>query len=85
MCSLVYPHNPLFGSKLFLLDQEVFWFVWRLCALAVSFASLLANQPFAGASIGYSSVLFLLSVSTLTVLLTPPVVVYSPRALLCTR
>lgn len=50
-------------------------------ALAAFFVGLLANQPFVGASVGYFSVLFLLAGRALTVLLSPPVVVYSPRVL----
>eukprot|EP00250_Pteridium_aquilinum_P020316 c24782_g3_i2 orf=517-6945(-) len=50
-------------------------------ALAAFLVGLLANEPFVGASVGYFSFLFLLAGRALTVLLSPPVVVYSPRVL----
>ncbi|KAL2644549.1 hypothetical protein R1flu_012136 [Riccia fluitans] len=50
-------------------------------ALAAFLVGLLADEPFVGASVGYFSFLFLLGGRSLTVLLSPPVVVYSPRVL----
>eukprot|EP01018_Ginkgo_biloba_P017061 Gb_09128 [translate_table: standard] len=50
-------------------------------ALAAFLVGLLAGEPFVGASVGYFSFLFLLAGRALTVLLSPPVVVYSPRVL----
>ncbi|CAM6110257.1 unnamed protein product [Calypogeia fissa] len=50
-------------------------------ALAAFLVGLLAEEPFVGASVGYFSFLFLLAGRSLTVLLSPPVVVYSPRVL----
>ncbi|MCO5606609.1 hypothetical protein L7F22_060797 [Adiantum nelumboides] len=49
--------------------------------LAAFLVGLLANEPFVGASVGYFSFLFLLAGRALTVLLSPPVIVYSPRVL----
>ncbi|KAL3697653.1 hypothetical protein R1sor_011729 [Riccia sorocarpa] len=50
-------------------------------ALAAFLVGLLADEPFVGASVGYFAFLFLLGGRSLTVLLSPPVVVYSPRVL----
>ncbi|ERN17768.1 calpain-type cysteine protease DEK1 [Amborella trichopoda] len=50
-------------------------------ALAAFLVGLLEDKPFVGASVGYFSFLFLLAGRALTVLLSPPVVVYSPRVL----
>ncbi|XP_068636405.1 calpain-type cysteine protease DEK1-like isoform X1 [Aristolochia californica] len=50
-------------------------------ALAAFLVGLLEDKPFVGASVGYFSFLFLLAGRALTVLLSPPIVVYSPRVL----
>ncbi|BFI07497.1 calpain-type cysteine protease DEK1 [Marchantia polymorpha subsp. ruderalis] len=50
-------------------------------ALAAFAVGLIAEEPFVGASVGYFAFLFLLAGRSLTVLLSPPVVVYSPRVL----
>ncbi|KAG6548076.1 hypothetical protein Mapa_010510 [Marchantia paleacea] len=50
-------------------------------ALAAFLVGLLADEPFVGASVGYFAFLFLVGGRSLTVLLSPPVVVYSPRVL----
>ncbi|BAF09804.1 calpain-type cysteine protease ADL1 isoform X1 [Oryza sativa Japonica Group] len=52
-----------------------------LLALAAFLMGLFQEKPFVGASIGYFSFLFLLTGRALTVLLSPPIVVYSPRVL----
>ncbi|CAN6470699.1 unnamed protein product [Victoria cruziana] len=49
--------------------------------LAAFLVGVLEDKPFVGASVGYFSFLFLLTGRALTVLLSPPVVVYSPRVL----
>jgi len=50
-------------------------------ALAAFLVGLLAGEPFVGASVGYFAFLALLAGRSLTVLLSPAVVVYSPRVL----
>ncbi|KAF6155138.1 hypothetical protein GIB67_019664, partial [Kingdonia uniflora] len=50
-------------------------------ALAAFLVGLFEGKPFAGASVGYFLFLFLLAGRALTVLLSPPIVVYSPRVL----
>ncbi|KAI3924358.1 hypothetical protein MKW98_032559 [Papaver atlanticum] len=52
-----------------------------LLALAAFVLGLLEGKPFVGASVGYFSFLFLLAGRALSVLLSPPIVVYSPRVL----
>uniref|UniRef100_A0ACD5ZI26 Uncharacterized protein n=1 Tax=Avena sativa TaxID=4498 RepID=A0ACD5ZI26_AVESA len=52
-----------------------------LLVLAAFLMGLFQGKPFLGASIGYFSFLFLLTGRALTVLLSPPIVVYSPRVL----
>lgn len=52
-----------------------------LLALAAFLVGLFEDQPFVGASVGYFSFLFLLAGRALTVLLSPAIVVYSPRVL----
>nr|CAB3501081.1 unnamed protein product [Digitaria exilis] len=52
-----------------------------LLALAAFLMGLFHGRPFVGASIGYFSFIFLLTGRALTVLLSPPIVVYSPRVL----
>ncbi|XP_043692215.1 calpain-type cysteine protease DEK1-like [Telopea speciosissima] len=56
-------------------------FLAFLLALAAFLVGLLEGKPFVGASVGYFSFLFLLAGRALTVLLSPPIVVYSPRVL----
>ncbi|XP_042517382.1 calpain-type cysteine protease DEK1-like [Macadamia integrifolia] len=56
-------------------------FLAFLLALAAFLVGLLEDKPFVGASVGYFSFLFLLAGRALTVLLSPPIVVYSPRVL----
>ncbi|MBA0582735.1 hypothetical protein Gorai_024869 [Gossypium raimondii] len=56
---------PPLGVKQFLFNQD----------------SNVLDKPFIGASVGYFSFLFLLAGRALTVLLSPPIVVYSPRVL----
>ncbi|KAG2552578.1 hypothetical protein PVAP13_9KG552600 [Panicum virgatum] len=52
-----------------------------LLALAAFMMGLFHGKPFVGASMGYFSFIFLLTGRALTVLLSPPIVVYSPRVL----
>ncbi|KAK8943955.1 hypothetical protein KSP40_PGU018953 [Platanthera guangdongensis] len=52
-----------------------------LLALAAFLVGVFEGKPFIGASVGYFSFLFLLAGRALTVLLSPPIVVYSPRVL----
>ncbi|MQL72578.1 hypothetical protein Taro_004937 [Colocasia esculenta] len=56
-------------------------FLASLLGLAAFFVGLFADNPFIGASVGYFSFLFLLAGRALTVLLSPPIVVYSSRVL----
>ncbi|WOL02903.1 calpain-type cysteine protease ADL1 isoform X1 [Canna indica] len=56
-------------------------FLAFLLALAAFLLGLFEGKPFVGASVGYFSFLFLLAGRALTVLLSPPIVVYSPRVL----
>ncbi|KAI4386305.1 hypothetical protein MLD38_004246 [Melastoma candidum] len=56
-------------------------FLAFLLALAAFLVGLFNDKPFVGASVGYFSFLFLLGGRALTVLLSPPIVVYSPRVL----
>ncbi|OVA06359.1 Peptidase C2 [Macleaya cordata] len=56
-------------------------FLAFLLALAAFLLGLLEGKPFVGASVGYFSFLFLLAGRALSVLLSPPIVVYSPRVL----
>nr|GEY59140.1 calpain-type cysteine protease DEK1 [Tanacetum cinerariifolium] len=56
-------------------------FLAFLLALAAFFVGWQQDRSFAGASVGYFSFLFLLAGRALTVLLSPPIVVYSPRVL----
>ncbi|XP_020089245.1 calpain-type cysteine protease ADL1 [Ananas comosus] len=56
-------------------------FLAFLLALAAFLLGLFEGKPFVGASVGYFSFLFLLAGRSLTVLLSPPIVVYSPRVL----
>lgn len=54
-------------------------FLAFLLALAAFLVGLFHGKAFVGASVGYFSFLFLLAGRALTVLLSPPIVVYSPR------
>ncbi|KAK6163781.1 hypothetical protein DH2020_000645 [Rehmannia glutinosa] len=56
-------------------------FLAFLLALAAFFVGWVQDKAFVGASVGYFSFLFLLAGRALTVLLSPPIVVYSPRVL----
>lgn len=56
-------------------------FLAFLLALAAFFVGWRQGRSFVGASVGYFSFLFLLAGRALTVLLSPPIVVYSPRVL----
>ncbi|XP_065878809.1 calpain-type cysteine protease DEK1 [Euphorbia lathyris] len=56
-------------------------FLAFLLGLAAFFVGWCQGKPFVGASVGYFSFLFLLAGRALTVLLSPPIVVYSPRVL----
>ncbi|KAG8387378.1 hypothetical protein BUALT_Bualt02G0015100 [Buddleja alternifolia] len=56
-------------------------FLAFLLALAAYFVGWVEDKAFVGASVGYFSFLFLLAGRALTVLLSPPIVVYSPRVL----
>ncbi|KAL8255534.1 hypothetical protein R6Q59_030601 [Mikania micrantha] len=56
-------------------------FLAFLLALAAFFVGWHQGKSFVGASVGYFSFLFLLAGRALTVLLSPPIVVYSPRVL----
>ncbi|KAK6925768.1 Peptidase C2, calpain, catalytic domain, partial [Dillenia turbinata] len=56
-------------------------FLAFLLALAAFLVGWFADKPFVGASVGYFAFLFLLAGRALTVLLSPPIVVYSPRVL----
>ncbi|GLT26977.1 hypothetical protein SLA2020_020110 [Shorea laevis] len=56
-------------------------FLAFLLGLAAFFVGWFQDKPFVGASVGYFSFLFILVGRALTVLLSPPIVVYSPRVL----
>ncbi|KAI4317449.1 hypothetical protein L6164_025316 [Bauhinia variegata] len=56
-------------------------FLAFLLALAAFVVGWFEDKPFVGASVGYFSFLFLLAGRALSVLLSPPIVVYSPRVL----
>lgn len=56
-------------------------FLAFLLALAAFLVGWFQDKAFVGASVGYFSFLFLLAGRALTVLLSPPIVVYSPRVL----
>ncbi|XP_073105600.1 calpain-type cysteine protease ADL1 isoform X2 [Elaeis guineensis] len=56
-------------------------FLAFLLALAAFLVGLFEEKPFVGASVGYFAFLFLLAGRALTVLLSPPIVVYSPWVL----
>ncbi|KAK9123371.1 hypothetical protein Sjap_012973 [Stephania japonica] len=72
------------ASNNFYLTRTQVFFVCAVAfhlALAAFVAGCLLDKPFIGASVGYFSFLFLLAGRALTVLLSPPIVVYSPRVL----
>ncbi|KAF8398577.1 hypothetical protein HHK36_017508 [Tetracentron sinense] len=71
------------SNNFYLTRTQMFFvcFLAFLLALAAFVVGLLEDEPFAGASVGYFSFLFLLAGRALTVLLSPPIVVYSPRVL----
>ncbi|XP_024032017.1 calpain-type cysteine protease DEK1 isoform X2 [Morus notabilis] len=56
-------------------------FLAFLLALAAFVVGWIGDKPFVGASVGYFSFLALVAGRALTVLLSPPIVVYSPRVL----
>ncbi|KAL9386177.1 hypothetical protein Peur_019301 [Populus x canadensis] len=56
-------------------------FLAFLLGLAAFLVGWFGGKPFVGASVGYFAFLFLLAGRALTVLLSPPIVVYSPRVL----
>uniref|UniRef100_A0A803N5M9 Calpain-type cysteine protease DEK1 n=1 Tax=Chenopodium quinoa TaxID=63459 RepID=A0A803N5M9_CHEQI len=74
----------LWASNNFYLTRGQMFFVCFLAfllAVAAFLVGRLEAKPFVGASVGYFSFLFLLAGRALTVLLSPPIVVYSPRVL----
>ncbi|KNA16830.1 hypothetical protein SOVF_085410 [Spinacia oleracea] len=74
----------LWASNNFYLTRAQMFFVCFLAFLLAVAAFLVGRfeaKPFVGASVGYFSFLFLLAGRALTVLLSPPIVVYSPRVL----
>ncbi|XP_038724877.1 calpain-type cysteine protease DEK1 isoform X2 [Tripterygium wilfordii] len=74
----------LWASNNFYLTRMQMFFVCFLAfllALAAFIVGWFEDKPFVGASVGYFSFLFLLAGRALTVLLSPPIVVYSSRVL----
>ncbi|XP_057954854.1 calpain-type cysteine protease DEK1 [Malania oleifera] len=71
------------SNNFYLTRTQMFFvcFLAFLLALAAFMVGLIEDKPFVGASVGYFSFLFLLAGRALTVLLSPPIVVYSPRVL----
>ncbi|KAJ6800790.1 calpain-type cysteine protease ADL1 [Iris pallida] len=71
------------ANNFYLTRGQMFFvcFVAFLLALAAFLVGYFEGKPFIGASVGYFSFLFLLAGWALTVLLSPPIVVYSPRIL----
>ncbi|KAK6936992.1 Peptidase C2, calpain, catalytic domain [Dillenia turbinata] len=71
------------SNNFYLTRTQMFFvcFLAFLLALAAFLVGWLAERPFVGASVGYFAFLFLLAGRALTVLLSPPIVVYSPRVL----
>ncbi|KAK9274194.1 hypothetical protein L1049_019008 [Liquidambar formosana] len=71
------------SNNFYLTRTQMFFvcFLAFLLALAAFLVGWFADKPFVGASVGYFSFLFLLAGRALTVLLSPPIVVYSPRVL----
>ncbi|XAR62905.1 Calpain-3 [Bertholletia excelsa] len=74
----------LWASNNFYLTRVQMFFVCFLAfllALAAFLVGWFEDKAFVGVSVGYFSFLFLLAGRALTVLLSPPIVVYSPRVL----
>lgn len=71
------------SNNFYLTRTQMFFvcFLVFLLALAAFLVGFFEDKPFIGASVGYFSFLFLLAGRALTVLLSPPIVVYSPRVL----
>ncbi|GAB2212288.1 hypothetical protein Droror1_Dr00025641 [Drosera rotundifolia] len=71
------------SNNFYLTRAQMFFvcFLALLLGLAAFVVGWLEGKPFIGASVGYFSFLFLLAGRALTVLLSPPIVVYSPRVL----
>uniref|UniRef100_A0A5B6ZBC6 Protein DEFECTIVE KERNEL 1 n=1 Tax=Davidia involucrata TaxID=16924 RepID=A0A5B6ZBC6_DAVIN len=70
-------------NNFYLTRTQMFFVCFLACllALAAFLVGWFQDKPFVGASVGYFSFLFLLAGRALTVLLSPPIVVYSPRVL----
>lgn len=71
------------SNNFYLTRMQMFFvcFLAFLLALAAFLVGFLQGIPFLGASVGYFAFLFLMAGRALTVLLSPPIVVYSPRVL----
>ncbi|PSR95355.1 Calpain-type cysteine protease [Actinidia chinensis var. chinensis] len=71
------------SNNFYLTRMQMFFvcFLALLLALAAFVVGWFEDKAFVGASVGYFSFLFLLAGRALTVLLSPPIVVYSPRVL----
>ncbi|KAL6195012.1 hypothetical protein ACLB2K_030634 [Fragaria x ananassa] len=71
------------SNNFYLTRTQTFFvcFLAFLLALAALIVGWFEDKPFVGASVGYFLFLFLLAGRALTVLLSPPIVVYSPRVL----
>ncbi|KAL0000054.1 hypothetical protein SO802_019656 [Lithocarpus litseifolius] len=71
------------SNNFYLTRTQMFFvcFLASLLALAAFLVGWFEDKPFVGASVGYFLFLFLLAGRALTVLLSPPIVVYSPRVL----
>ncbi|CAN0887743.1 Calpain-type cysteine protease DEK1 [Linum grandiflorum] len=71
------------SNNFYLTRTQMFFvcFLASLLGLAAFAVGWVEGKPFVGASVGYFSFLFLLAGRALTVLVSPPIVVYSPRVL----
>ncbi|EEF38998.1 calpain, putative [Ricinus communis] len=71
------------SNNFYLTRTQMFFvcFLAFLLGLAAFLVGWFQGKPFVGASVGYFTFLFLLAGRALTVLLSPPIVVYSPRVL----
>ncbi|KAM7259566.1 hypothetical protein ACFE04_015307 [Oxalis oulophora] len=71
------------SNNFYLTRTQMFFvcFLAFLLGVAAFLVGWFEDKPFVGASVGYFSFLFLLAGRALTVLLSPPIVVYSPRVL----
>lgn len=71
------------SNNFYLTRTQMFFvcFLAFLLALAAFLVGWFEDKPFVGASVGFFTFLFLLAGRALTVLLSPPIVVYSPRVL----